>query len=294
MKVFIFPNLSKTNCEEYVVKACSVLSQNKCSVFIQSEYADVFGKLEGITFDSYENCIAECDIVVAVGGDGTMLKCAIDCERNSKPVLGINSGRLGFMASLEHTQIEHLKRLINSEYSHSKRMLISAEITDKEGKISTFSALNDVVVSKSDNCKIADFEVSRNSQVVSSLRADGVIFSTPTGASAYSMSAGGPIIEPEMECIEFTQICPHSLFARTMIFGTNSVITVRCRTNSGSCTNVVIDGNTVYKMTDTDTLTIKRSADYIDIIDINGDSFFSSVNKKLMQPLKEFSGGILK
>lgn len=291
MNIFIFPNLRKTNCKEYVVKSCDVLLKNGCKVFIETVYKDVFSNLDEVLFDDAANCIKECDAVVAVGGDGTILKCAIDCARNNKPVLGINCGRLGFMASLEHTQIESLDRLVKGEYSLSRRMLICAEITDKSGEVSSFTALNDVVVSKSDKCKIVDFEVSRNGQLISSLRADGIIFSTPTGASAYSMSAGGPIIEPGMECIEFTQICPHSLFARTMIFSPDSVITATSHTVAGNCTNVVVDGNKVYKLNDNDILTIKRSDDHVEIIDINGDSFFTSVNKKLMQPLKEFPGG---
>lgn len=291
MNIFIFPNLGKANCKEYVVKAFEVLSDNGCTVFIENEYKSAFSSLEGLVFDSYDNCISECDVVVAVGGDGTILKCAIDCAKNNKAVLGINCGRLGFMASLEHTQIDRLEKLVKGEIRHSKRMLINAEITDKSGKKLSFCALNDVVLSKSENCKIADFEVSRNGQVVSSLRADGIIFSTPTGSSAYSMSAGGPIIEPDMECIEFTQICAHSLFARTMIFGTSSVITAKCKTRDDAYAKVVVDGNTVYKLSDFDTITIKCSDDHVDIIDINGDSFFTSVNKKLMQPLKDFPGG---
>ena len=291
MKVFIIPNLSKTNCEEYVVKACKVLADNGCTVLLKTEYKSIFGHISNVAFDSEENCFVKCDVVVAVGGDGTILKCAINSAKQNKAVLGINCGRLGFMASLEHSQIEDLAKLVKGEYRLTKRILIKAEITDKDGKISKFRALNDVVVSKSDNCKIADFEVSRNGQVVSSLRADGIIFSTPTGSSAYSMSAGGPIIEPEMDCIEFTQICPHSLFARTTIFGTNGVITAKCHTTSGASANVVVDGNRVYQMTETDVLTITKASLSVGIIDIHGDSFFESVNKKLMQPLKDLSGG---
>ncbi len=291
MKIFIFPNLSKANCEEYVIKACKLLADNDCTVLLENEYKSVFGHIDGILFGDADRCIEECDVVVAVGGDGTILKCAIKCAQCSKAVLGINCGRLGFMASLEHSQIDDLVRLVKGDYRLSKRMLIDAQITDNKGEMYEFCALNDVVVSKSDSCKIADFEVRRDGQRISFLRADGIIFSTPTGASAYSMSAGGPIIEPDMECIEFTQICPHSLFARTMIFGTNSVLTVRCSTSADTCTNVVVDGNLVYKMSGNDTLTISKSSHCVNIIDINGDSFFTSVNKKLMQPLKESAGG---
>ena len=285
MKIFIYPNLGKTNCKQYVIDACNILNNLGCEIFLSNEYKNVFSSIDKAVFLTENECMQLCDTVVAVGGDGTILKCAKECSEYKKPILGINCGRLGFMASLEHTQIDKLERLVKGEFKKSRRMLISAVINENQ---LCFQALNDVVISKSDNCKIADFEVCRNGQLVSSLRADGIIFSTATGASAYSMSAGGPIIEPDMECIEFTQICPHSLFARTMIFSAESLITARCHTVGDVCTNVVVDGNQVYKMTQNDTITIKKSDKFIDIIDINGDSFFTSVNQKLMQPLKEF------
>ena len=148
------------------------------------------------------------------------------------------------------------------------------------------SPLNDVSVSRCDDCKIADFSVSKNNRVISSLRADGVILSTATGATAYSMSAGGPIIEPEMNCIEFTQICAHSLFARSMILCADSSITVKVSTNNGSHVWVNVDGNNVAKLTDSDKVYVTGSKYYVDIIDISGGSFFTSIHKKLMQPLK--------
>ena len=255
MNIFIFPNLSKKNCKLYVKQACEILLSSGCTVYLSGEYKTVFSEIRGVQFKSENSCFKKCDIVVAVGGDGTILKCAVRCAEHRKPVLGINCGK-------------------------------TTRLAKTAGR-----ALNDVVVSKSDSCKIVDFEVSRNSIPISSLRADGVIFSTATGASAYSMSAGGPIIEPEMECIEFTQICPHSLFARTTIFGPDSILKVKCHSANKCMSNVVVDGNKVCKLSGSDVLTLKRSQHYVDIIDINGDNFFKSVNKKLMLPLKELSGG---
>lgn len=289
MKAFIFPNLNKANSKEYVVKACSILAKHGCKILLSDDYCDVFGNSVFASYSQQEECFSECDVVVAVGGDGTILKCAQMCSKYNKPIVGINCGRLGFMASLEHSQINDLEKLVSGEYTLSKRMLLSCIITNHSNPKSEYLALNDIVISKTDNCKIADFEVSRNGHIISSLRADGIIFSTPTGASAYSMSAGGPIIEPEMDCIEFTQICPHSLFARTIIFDTDSVLTAKCYTGGAYMTNVTVDGNMIYKMSQEDIVTILKSDKYVEIIDINGDSFFESVNKKLMQPIKDNS-----
>ena len=257
MKIYLYPNLDKTHCFEYTTATYERLKKNGAQLSMDSCYKDVFGKLD-VTFGNEDDCVKQCDIIVAIGGDGTILKCSLKGCAFEKPILGINCGRLGFMASLEHSQLELLDKLFTG-----------------------------VAVTTADDCKIADFEVSKNGRLISSLRADGVILSTATGSTAYSMFAGGPIIEPEMKCIEFTQICAHSLFARSMILSEDSVMKVRCHTSSGSHAVVSVDGNNVFRLSAEDTVTVSKSKYFVDIIDINGGSFFSSINKKLMQPLKE-------
>ncbi len=289
MKIYVFPNLDKQNCEEYTISACNVLDSNGAELFIDRQYYDNFRQLEYLRFVDGLECIAGCDVIAVIGGDGTILKCANFASVYQKPILGINCGRLGFMASLEHNELDKLEKLCRGEYTISRRMMLSIEIKP-EGRNSLFyTALNDVVVSKCDDCKIADFEVSKNGKIISSLRADGVIFSTPTGATAYSMSAGGPIIEPEMECIEFTQICAHTLFARSMVLASDSRIDIKSHCSKSAHTYANVDGNNVYRLSKNDIVTVSKSDKYIDIIDITGGSFFASVNKKLMQPLKEIT-----
>ena len=290
MKIYLFPNLSKTNCTKYTVSTCEILHKYGIELYISDAYRSDFSGISFLNFDDEDKCIAECDIIIAIGGDGTILKCAVKASEFKKPILGINCGRLGFMASLEHSQLQLLEKLSKGDYTVSKRMMINVAVkNDSDSEILNFSALNDVVVDRADDCKIADFEVSKEGQLVSSLRADGVIFSTPTGATAYSMSAGGPIIEPDMECIEFTQICAHSLFARSMIFSADSCIQVKCHTSSDAHVNLDVDGSKVYRLTSGDSVVIKKSSKNVMIIDINGGSFFSSVNSKLMRPLKDVS-----
>ena len=262
-----------------------LLHKNGAKLFMDRCYKHVFGKLD-ITFCSEDECVKQCDMIVAIGGDGTILKCSLKGCEFEKPILGINCGRLGFMASLEHSQLELLDKLFSGEYTLSRRMMLNVNVEcGSENK--SYTALNDVAVTKADDCKIADFEVSKNGRLISSLRADGVILSTATGSTAYSMSAGGPIIEPEMKCIEFTQICAHSLFARSMILSEDSVMKVKCHTNSGSHAIVSVDGNNVFRLSAEDTVIVSKSRYFVEIIDISGGSFFSSINKKLMQPLKE-------
>lgn len=284
MKVFLYPNLSKKHCAEYTVEACKVLSSCGISFSVSDKHKEVFAGVDGMSFGPTEECMDGADIIIAIGGDGTILKCAGRASKLKTPILGINCGRLGFMASMERSQLGLLKNLTDGNYTVSRRMMLQASV---DGREEVYTALNDVVVSRSDDCKISDFEVVKDGQLVSSLRANGVIFSTATGATAYSMSAGGVLIEPEMECIEFTQICPHSLFARSMIFGAASEIRVKCHTADNAHVHLNVDGNIVYRLSDGDEVNISRAADSLDIIDISGGSFFSSVNTKLMRPLKD-------
>lgn len=285
MKIYMFPNLDKANCYEYTRDAARILTENGAEVYLSEKYRLIFSGLDYITFADEHSFITECDMIIAVGGDGTILKCSKKAAVHNKPILGINCGRLGFMASLEHSQLSLLEKLVRGEYLLSKRMMLDVRVFSG-GTEQCYTALNDVTVAKSDDCKIADFSVSKNDKLISSLRADGVILSTATGATAYSMSAGGPIIEPDMECIEFTQICAHSLFARTMILSADSNVSVRCSTAENCHVWVNVDGNNVMKLSGGDKVCVSRSQYYINIIDIAGGSFFASINKKLMQPLK--------
>ncbi len=287
MKIIIFPNLNKSNAEKCVIETCEILHNLNVDIFMDNQYSEAFSEYRYIVFDDFEKSVKQCDAIIVIGGDGTILKCSKIVAPFHKPILGINSGRLGFMASIESNELSYLKNLVEGNYTIVKRMMIKGVINFKDGRKFEQSALNDIVVARAPFCKIADFEVSMNNNVISSLRADGLIFSTPTGATAYSLSAGGPIIEPDMECIEFTQICPFSLFARTMIFSSEKTLKV-CY-SSAKDTDVVIsfDGNEEIPFSTEDELYISKSNNYIYLIDFNGSNFYNSVNKKLMKPLKE-------
>ncbi|MBR6336180.1 MAG: NAD(+)/NADH kinase [Ruminococcus sp.] len=293
MKAYIFPNFDKQNCKEYTIEACKVLHDSGIGISIDADYKELIAPGFEIEYGDEAELIKDCDVVIAIGGDGTIIRCAGLAAMWSKPVLGINCGRLGFMASLEKSELGLLSKLKDDNIPKSKRMMLKA-LVYKNGRLKgTFHALNDVVISKRHNSKIADFEVSKEGNVISSLRADGIIFSTPTGATAYSMSAGGPIIEPDLECIEFTQICPHTLFARSIIFSASSVLSVKCHANLDAKAMVSVDGENVFEIGVNDKVIISRSEYSIELIDLIGGSFFNSVNTKLMQPLKGTGEGLL-
>lgn len=285
MKIYISPNPEKEHCLEYTKKACDILVANGCELYADEELKSII-KDDRIVFGAPEDIVGSCDLILVSGGDGTILKHSKKLSGYGKAILGLNCGRLGFMATLEHDELYLLDDFCKGHYSVSDRMMIEAKVILKSGEVKSFAALNDIVFMKSEDCKIADFKVTKGEAVVSELRADGLIFSTPTGATAYSLSAGGPLIEPELECIEFTQICPHSLFARSMIFSPDSVLTVSFSSKVSGNVILTADGVGELSLSPSDRVEIRRCASRVSLIDITGNSFYNSISKKLMTPMK--------
>lgn len=286
MNVFVYPNLQKPNSRKYTEQVCEVLHNENVDLLMEDCCRGVFEKQYDIEYMSLEQCVEHCDMIVVTGGDGTILRCSSYASRYDKPILGINCGTLGFMASLEPEHIESLKNLCTGDYKIVERMMLNVKVRSANGKITEADALNDVVLFKNDNCNISDFEVSKSGSLVSSIRADGIIFSTPTGSTAYSLSAGGPLVEPDLQCIEFSQICAHSLFARPIIFSPDSYITVNCRCSDGGSAHLTVDGNRLLNVSAGDVINISRSKLTTKIIDMTDGSFFATVNSKLMTPIK--------
>ena len=225
------------------------------------------------------------DLIIAVVGDGNILEASAYAAEYDKLLLGINTGRLGFMASMEPDELYNLSKLMSGDYTVENRMMLDCEFVGG-GKKDTFTALNDIVIS-SQFGRLADYFVSVNGTNVSTLRADGVIFSTPTGSTAYALSAGGPILEPGLECIQMTPVCPHSLVSRTMLFSTEKKLEVTFRSRDNTPLYLSIDGQIKESAEKDDKLFITRSKKFLRLIDIQGNSFFNSVNKKLLNPIKD-------
>lgn len=292
MKAYLIPNLSKNNSYSYTLEAVDVLLKSGISIFMSNSLIVNFSKVESkITFDEEDKLIIDADIIICIGGDGTILNSAPLAAKYKKPLLGINCGNLGFMCTIEHNDIHLLKHLAKGEYEEKKRIMIDAVVTKSDGTKTTYTALNDIVISKPHHSKISDFEISKDGLLVSSVRADGLIFSTPTGSTAYSLSAGGPILEDEMECIEFTPICVHSLMSRSIVFSKNSKLIVKLFTNCDQTFGFSFDGILCDDLTKDDTITISMSDKYIKLIDIKGGSYFDAINNKLMKPIKAITGG---
>ena len=226
-----------------------------------------------------QTALEECDAAVAVGGDGTIIHTACKASLYDKPVLGINAGRLAFMAGLEGGELDMLVNLINGEYTTDVRMMLHAELYENGQLICSEECLNDVVFSRADCSGPCDFSVYRNSVKFTSYYADGLIIATPTGSTAYSLSAGGPVVEPTIESIIVTPVCAHSLGVRPVIIDSGSVLQIVCEgrgTPSFSC-----DGAKQIPMNGECKAIIRKSEHYAKIIRIKNDSFLDILRKKM-------------
>ena len=280
MRVFICANFHKEKSREVLSRSVAhllslgitpilplVLQEEFC--YEAAEYTD-------------EGFPADCDAVLTIGGDGTILKWGKQAALLGKPLLGINTGRLGFMTALEADELERLSALKNGNYRLSSRMLL--ELTTADGR--RLPALNDVVLSRRLSAKLPEFRVKINEIELSRIRADGLIFSTPTGSTAYALSAGGPIIEPNLECVEMTLLCAHTLWNRPMIFSGNDLIEVSFGGSGTEEVDVCTDGDGGVFLRAGETLTIRKADVCLKLIDIENNGFYSAVNRKLIQPIK--------
>lgn len=284
MKVVLYPNFSKKNALATALKCCDILKKLDMEIFALEACAKEFSAKDFVKCGNIREISGECDIMIAIGGDGTILKSSVYASEYGVPLLGINTGRLGFMASMEPEELEDLYKLQTKDYIVENRMMIDALLVRDGNVISKHTALNDVVIARPYS-KITDFEVSTGGRAVSSIRGDGIVFATPTGSTAYALSAGGPILEPETECIQLTPICPHSLFSRTMVFTASRSLEVRHFSADGEI-YYSVDGRVNCGFDKNDKLIIERSSKKLMLIDIKGFSFFDAVNNKLMNPIK--------
>lgn len=199
-----------------------------------------------------------CDIVVVFGGDGTFLSIARQMIWKSIPILGINLGQLGFLTEIKVDEVyESLEKVLEGDYSIQERSMIEACVNRGGKQLFCLPVLNDVVVSKSTIARVIDLHVSINNTSVARVKADGLIISTPTGSTAYSLAAGGPILHPEVSATIITAICPHSLNMRPLVIPDNAVVDVEVLNKDGDIT-LTLDGQSGYNIQGGDKVSIKK------------------------------------
>ncbi|MBP0988717.1 MAG: NAD(+)/NADH kinase [Oscillospiraceae bacterium] len=288
----IEPNLSKEKAYQTALAAIAQLKLLHASVRMSMVYQEEF-KDSGVIFCGPTKLYEHADFIIAIGGDGTILRSAGSIleyaeKTHTKPakIVGINTGTLGFLATFEANELDMLNLLESGDYSISERMLLETSVTDSDGKTLVCRALNDIYASRI-NGRICDFAVSVDGHQICVYRADGIIFSTPTGSSAYALSAGGPVMEPDLSVIEMNLICPHSLFARPMLFSPQRHISVTCHgVEDEDGLRVNVDGTEAVILHNKQSFTVHVPALSMPFVNLKGHAFYDALNGKLMRPLK--------
>jgi NAD+ kinase len=225
--------------------------------------------------------IVHCvDVVAVFGGDGTLLYAARLVAASGVPILGVNLGSLGFLAEVNLEEMRTaFDRLIQGDYSLEDRMLLEVEVHKADGTITHNLALNDAVINKGALSRIIELEVTVNDDLVTLTRADGLIVASPTGSTAYSLSAGGPILYPTLGAFLVTPICPHTLTNRPVVVPDRAVVGIQLR--HGADVMVTVDGQVGMTLVPGDELRIRKAAPVIRLVQATGRTFFHLLREKM-------------
>lgn len=233
-----------------------------------------------LRFNRLERELPNADMVICFGGDGTILHMAKTATRKGLPILGVNIGTMGFMAELESTELDKLSRLATGDYTIDGRMMLDVTVQRDRDIIFHDICLNDAVITKGAVARIVHLAVKCDGVEAMECGGDGVIVATPTGSTAYSLSAGGPIVEPEASNIIITPICAHDVGSRCIVASDKRVVTVNMVRNARRNAYVSVDGGKAFRLNMGDVVSIKKSHLETKLIRLKDRSFYDVVNAK--------------
>ena len=271
MKIGIITNFSKKSASALFMEATKILLSGGVKIFAPKNS----NKVQNVTYLEENELFEVCDIIIVIGGDGTIIHNAKRAAMLGKSVLGINAGRVGFLAGLEDSELSKLSTLISGEYSTEKRMLLKVRYKNFE-----YYCLNDAVISKGNLSRMIDISASINGECIS-YRADGLIAATPTGSTAYSLSAGGPIVDFRLESISRTPICPQSLYTRPILVSSENNIEVSALAPKGTDVYLTVDGEQSILVEPNETIEITKEENFfVRLIKLNDGSFLTALSEK--------------
>ena len=280
MTIGIIGNILKPKVKEAVPKFIKWLTDRNIPMLLTSELHAYLG-ISDAKLSTPKNELGErCDLVVTFGGDGTILSAAQAVGKSGVPILGVNLGSLGFLADVRFDELfPYFEDILVGKYAIIERMVLRIEVIGTVEPM-VFHALNDAVVEKGGGARMVEIEVSIDRKFFNTYYCDGVIISTPTGSTAYSLSAGGPIVEPTMEAMIVTPICPHTLAARPLILPSSSVIQTSVKAKEGPAV-LSIDGQLGCELYPQSTINIRRADYSVRWVASPNQSFYDVLRKKL-------------
>ncbi len=270
--------LKKESPIDSLAHLLNMLEKHQKKVYFCAEEAEN-GYGEVLTDEEFYRSV---DLILVLGGDGTLLKAAQNAALHDIPILGINFGHLGFLSELEKEDLQILEKMLCGHYQIEERMMLKCTVaTDKE--TTTYYALNDVVISRGAIPRMIHFHIRVENQQVEDYIADGLILATPTGSTAYSLSAGGPIVEPDTDLMIATPICPHSLKARSMIIGGNRIVSIGMDPSYHSTAFISVDGTEQVEVPPTGTIVIEKAEYTTKLLRVADKNFYSILRQKLTE-----------
>ena len=287
MKIAIYGQYYLNSTEPIIKDIFVFFKKNNIELIIEAAFLEMLFEKNIIhenypTFSSHTELDSSFNMLISIGGDGTILRAATLVRNSGVPILGINAGRLGFLATVQKENIDSfLQFVIDKKYSISKRTLLSLDCSPKNEAIKEINfAMNEITVSRKDTTSMITIETYLNDEFLNSYWADGLIISTPTGSTGYSMSCGGPILTPEVKSLVITPIAPHNLNARPLVIPDNTEIKLRV-TGREDQYLVSLDSR-VTTVKNESILTIKRNPFEINMIEIPQETFLKTLRNKLL------------
>ncbi|MDP4092046.1 MAG: NAD(+)/NADH kinase [Bacillota bacterium] len=277
----LYINRDKDTQLKHTAEVVEAIIKNGGNIMMPEDVAQLINLKEA--GKSETEIFSKTDMIICLGGDGTFLKAARKAFKNDIPVLGVNLGNLGFLAEIDKSDIKNaIDKLFRNEYSIEERMMLEADFNTANGFVKEY-ALNDIVISRSAVSGILHIKTYLNNLFVDSFPGDGMIISTPTGSTAYSLSAGGPMVEPEVDLIILNPICPHILYSRPIIATGDRV--VKALVDKKYCQDAVItvDGQKGYEIKAGDIVEIRRSSYRAKIVRLYERNFFNVLRNKIYQ-----------
>ncbi len=278
MTVYVLPNNKSPDAIEVAHKVCDILHSTDISIVTDHNARDIGLSHGAVAKLSAEDAAGVCDVLLCIGGDGTMLHAARHIMHTSKLLLGVNTGRLGFLTALEADELDKLRLLSTGDYFVEERMTIEASYAGSSRKC---VAMNDIVLFKNAPERTISLNIHCDGIEVSRFRGDGVIFATPTGSSAYSMSAGGPIVDARLGGIVITQICAHIVQTPPLVFAADRVLQVTVCGHDEETVCIVCDGRTEDTLRPAVPLRLTRSQTTVKLVQFKKAQQLQSIDKKL-------------
>lgn len=276
MTVSVIPNLDKRGSSETVERLGAYFKKQGITAYIPDSICctDYIQATEDELFK-------KADIIITIGGDGTIIRYAKRAAEYGKPILGINAGRMGYLADIEQSEYDLLSKLKTQEYTIEERMMLHVAVKENGKIIGEYEVLNDAVVTSGFISRIIDIQASVDGDAIG-YRADGLIIATPTGSTAYSMSAGGPIIDPSMNCMCVTPICSHALSAKPILLNSNKTVRIKAYSKKRTDIYLSLDGRKVANIKPFTEVYITQSTKAVKLLRLNDRSFYKTLSLKFI------------